>query len=700
MQINIDQQTAYLNCLVWFEPDDPIGTRSDMAFINIDFEQQCLKGIRFEDVGELVPQPSSFKLGAPESFEQFFQHHEDAELLAKLFALACLSQITNLTLSVSDSSQAVSITELEHFGLGGSYNNLESTIIVPQDVVQFGIDWGWLEKKSVKNGLIPIISGGFIFTNDVSALDTVELMLTYQQKFGARFTSPVEKIDCDVARELLALFPIPSAKAVSYYGNVDHPGHYSRMQAARTYPLLAEYFLQFSQVIEAIDNQKELAPLIQSLAGINRGTLKRISKFKETEKPPEGIDFEEDINHGLVINRTRRFNLNQSMDAHFIIKTLPEIETNQIPNSNAEWQYYSNILFACFLPIESQLGIPVSELAKSSKGNWKRFYSTISKSVQIPIEGFHFDHLNTATEDAFEAIDSFMRGIFLPHLLISIRQLDGELPAPDSTIIQNAYNESYQLLRGNSTNIITFLINLGRRWVNRLPSLRVIRNPNAEQTNKEALQATKILLKKYKNSWPKLADDFSSKNNFIVRNLSTREQFLEESRRLNHCLGSHYVRDARRGKSHIFSIQSIDGKKSYSTFEISPPHPKLITSNVRLRQHKGNKNAKPNKKCSETLNEWLNNFRQGKLKTNFEEVFKWQEIHSLKRTVDDHRLNTPISPEIDWNYQLGKNWDNLEICNQTLDEWERYIIRTKLTELKDTHKLRRKVFAHTDSPGN
>ena len=690
MPVFIDLKNNHLNCVAWLEGNELKESRNDLVFFTVSFEPRTINGILFEDIGELIPQPLGFEIINDAEFSNYYACSHKGEQFSRFISYCLLSNASHRPLIDSFSKSSVSRSELDHFGLGRSFESEDNGIKLPSHVLEYGLTSGLLFRDPRTQELKHEMTSRFNFRSGLSPIAIYDVIALYPDLRTKPFVKELTRIDRKLAIEVLRLSPSPTAKAVSFYCDLNNPFHKFRTQAANAYPLLVEYFLQFDDLIQCIDKQKELNKTLSKLTGLNQGKLKRLSKFKELATTSDGND-DQAILHGLLINRFRRFRIQQSFDPNSIIQTINKVESNLLPNSNSEWNYFLKIHNACLLPLESQFGMAPEQLVQSTKGSWERYYNSLANTIQIPLEGFHVDHLTTAIQDSIEAVDSFMRSVLLPQLLTDLLEKKGEIPQPENDLIQNAFQESFNLLMGNSKNIISLLLRLGVRWVNRIRVLQNLQNLDSSFENEED-DSRKQMLNKYKGSWPILAQDFNFKNKLLIRNLSSKRELMEETNRLGHCVGTHYVRDAMRGKCHIFSIQSLDGKKSYSTFEISPPKEDDLLNSMGLRQHKAKNNAKPSKHCKEALEAWIETLQRGELVLNDVEVLKWQEVHKLKKLSENawHRL---VSPKKAWMLQLGQNWCNKTVQNSVFNEWDQHVhkIRNFHSKLPEISK---KIFSN------
>ncbi len=655
--------------------------RYDFVSLVLDRINHNLSGRIHIDVGCPVLQPQALKVDIPQNIFRSLNTPEEILKLLELISLGCLSLGTNLPIRMKRNEELTPQNSVSDNDFGFSelmsLEFHEEYLPISQLDVAFGKKYTLLTLTGthyVLNRSIVISLGDL-----ESVFDSASFLTQAGKLYNISLSPEFYNLNIELAHEALKLVPKPSVHALWFYGDSANPSQKYRIQAAQSYPLLAEYLLKIDEARAAIDTGKQLLPIISEVTGLSKAKLKRLTKLEKPSSDNEQPSQLDDEEFPVAVQRTRRFELANTLRIETIIDALNDVDVGIIPNSYTEWDKFLQITSGCTLALEKQLDISLSELLNSSKGDWKKFHHSLAQSAQIPVEGFHLDHITFAAADALEAIDDFTRTLFLPRILFHFTDNRTPLPLPTTEDLIQANIASFNLLRGNSSNLLGFLFNLGYRWSNRYQHISQILSPVKEEKKSNPVFEEK----RRNNSWPKLTDKFVTKNSMLIHNLTSLEELKEESDRLNHCVGNLYVNSAKKGRCHIYSIQNIDGAESYSTFEVSPPNSRNNVFEIKrltVCQHKGRNNRAANKKSKEALAEWVLAVKQGTLKLNLEEVMDWKDEANQKRDVMKFHQAGLLSPTIAWQRLLGENWDNKNLHGQIWNEWREYILSGKLAK--------------------
>ncbi len=684
MQLRFHSETKgeTLRSFCFIQPEesdeDP---RYDFISLSLDTTNLSLAGTIHIDIGYPILQPQSVKVSLPQHLINGINSGVETLNLLELISLGCLSVGTNLPIQKAINGESSAVNPVDELSLEFSalLNSTQDEEYLPisQPIIEFGLKYSSLEKAENQFDLsdsIEISLGGL-----EPAFDSIELLRQTCETYNINLPEGFYNFDYNLALEILKLVPDPTAQTLWFYGNTKHPSHGYRIQAAKSYPLLAEYLLKIEEAVNAIDTGKRLLPIIAEVTGLNKGKLKRITKMERPPPSHSTLGQQDEAVFPIEIQRTRRFTLANTLRTETIIEALNKVETGILPNSYCDWETFLQITSGCALTLNKRLNIPLSELLNSSKGNWKKFHYILAQNAGIPADGFHLDYITFAAADALEAIDDFTRSIFLPRVLLHILEEDKPLPLPTTSDLLLANTASFNLLRGEASNLLGFLFYLGNRWSNRYQRIVQISTPV-----KEEISVNKAFEEMRKNnSWPELAEEFETSNSLTIRNLTSEKDLKEESDRLKHCVGNLYVNSARKGRCHIFSVQSTDATKSYSTFEVRPPNTKdMIQELTRLSicQHKGKNNRIPNKQCKTAITEWLKAAKTGDLELNLDEVIEWKKEASKKRDQEKFHRAGLLTPKVAWQRLLGENWDKPEIHTQLWTEWHMHILSGKLAK--------------------
>lgn len=678
----------------WMEKGDGNPScRTDSVMLAFDPKQAEIEAITNVDTGLLILQPQRARVTLSERLRNSLLGDElasDLDLVAQALALAVLASSTSFELricSLQESKAREPDVGMDAFqallsATGNvaneselpSQNDRKEFIEVPERIAAVGIESGLFRANDDFLRLEDAVEVSF--ASSVSALDAAKSMERDKVEFDIDLPEGFRAFDLQCAAKALQAVRNPSASSACYFGNRSHPAHEVRMQAAETYPLLAEQFAMISEYSEAIDNKRRLSSVICGNANLQPGQLKRIAKI--TTPLPSGRIFEPwtPVRGADLVgaNRARRHSISGELDLHRFLDIVREMDSGWIPDDEAAWRRFLDIVSGCALPINNLYRTPFPQLLGSAKGNWERFHASLAKSANIAATEFDRSRLGLTTVDALDMIDDFSRTVVLPQILTIISEAGEALPHPTSSDLSDASDVSYRLIVGNSENLVGALYETARKWMSRIPSLieidarhRTVESPDARDSDE---------------AWPRLVtEDFTTENGAVVRNLASKSELRTESSRLSHCVGRLYVRSCLAGESHIFSIQTVDGTKSYSTFEVSPPvsgAESVARGQVSIAQHKGHRNRPPPQIALDALDEWLSAVRNGRLELNLDETISWRD--RMRRRSDQAPGSDARGGQLNqrrWEGILDFGFSNEELRSATWEEWTERILGRK-----------------------
>ena len=667
--------------------------RTDSVMLAFDSKRAEIEAIANVDTGLPVLQPQRARVTLSERLRNNLLGDDltsDLDLVTQALALAVLASSTSFEMRICNSQKSETRkpdADMDAYeALLNATGNLNTESVlpsrvdqsefieVPEHIAVVGIESGLFR---VNEDILCIEDGIEVsFASSVSALDTAESMERDRVEFDIELPERFDAFDLDRAAKALKAIRYPSASSACYFGNRSHPAHEVRMQAAETYPLLAEQLATISEYSEAIDNKQRLSNIICENAKLQPGQLRRIAKI--ATPLPGGRIFEPWTSvRGTDLvgaNRARRHTISGEFDLHRFLDIVREMDSGWIPNDEASWQRFLDIVSACALPINNLYRTPFPQLLGSARGNWERFHAALAKSANIAAAEFDRIRLGLTTVDAFDMIDDFNRTVVLPQMLAIISETGEALPQPTSSDLSDASEVSYRLIAGNSENLVGALYETARKWMSRIPSLIEIdaRYRTAESSD----------TRESDEAWPRLVtEDFTTENGTVVRNLASKSELRTESSRLSHCVGRLYVRSCLAGESHIFSIQTVDGTRSYSTFEVSPPvaSAKSVARNqVSVAQHKGHRNRPPPQIALDALGDWLSAVQNGRLELNLDETISWRD--RMRRRHDQASRSDAHGGQLNqrrWEGILDFGFSNDELRSATWDEWTERILGRK-----------------------
>lgn len=231
--------------------------------------------------------------------------------------------------------------------------------------------------------------------------------------------------------------------------------------------------------------------------------------------------------------------------------------------------------------------------------NWSDFLSLLPEKIG---------------KDEKDAIDDFIKTVFIPYYMQN--HIADDLTA-ESLYQQKRLQMIEEFLRGVSVHQIAML---SKRW--------------HEPGRLAQLNKAKSLLE---DRWEPLFStplDYRAKIGQVIQvvPLTSSEELKEEGKRLEHCLGG-YANDCIRNNTHILSLRDEEGN-SLSTIELNLLHGKGKESeriiniqdkddhHLRMRQHRGKRNADPSQKCQEVEKLFFNALRNGEVEVNLSELEK------------------------------------------------------------------------------
>lgn len=689
--LHLDDQTI---ARFWMEKGEgnPL-CRTDSIMLTFDPKRAEIEAIANVDTGLPILQPQRARVTLSERLRNNLLGEDltpDLDLAAQALALAVLASSTSFEMRICDLQKSKTCepdADMDAYqALLNATGNLNTEselpsrvdqsefIEVPEHVAAVGIESGLFR---VNEDILRLEDDVEIsFASSVSALDTAESMEQDKVEFDIELPEGFDAFDLDHATKALKAVRYPSASSAFYFGNRSHPAHEVRMQAAETYPLLAEQLATISEYSDAIDNKRKLSNIICGNAKLQPGQLRRIAKIAtplpggrifEPWAPVRGADL-------VGANRARRHTISGELDLHRFLDIVREMDSGWIPNDEVSWQRFLDIVSACALPINNLFRTSFPQLFGSAKGNWERFHASLAKSADVAAAELDRSRLGLTTVDAFDMIDDFNRTVVLPQILNIISETGEALPHPTSSDLSGAADVSYRLIVGNSENQVGALYESARKWMSRIPSLIEI---DARYRTVESSDT-----RESDEAWPRLVkEDFTIENGTVVRNLASKSELRTESSRLSHCVGRLYVRSCLAGESHIFSIQTVDGTKSYSTFEVSPPvaSAKSVARNqISIAQHKGHRNRPPPQIALDALGDWLSAVRNGRLELNLDETISWR--NRMRRRQDQASSSDARGGQLNqrrWEGILDFGFSNDELRSATWDEWTERILGRK-----------------------
>lgn len=481
-------------------------------------------------------------------------------------------------------------------------------------------------------------------------------------------------IDKEAAARALAAVARPSSRAVLWYGSGSEEAMKDRAQAAQSYPVLAGVIADSPSLARAVDSRESLQPLLIEHTGIGKGGLKRLSKI--TEALPAGAAFEDGIVEGedaLGINRQRRFRTSGALSLSRSIRTLAELGSDRVPQDNASWRAYNDILAGVAIPLENALDVPVKDVMEASKGDWIEFHKILAKAADHEPAEFDRRAMLRSTMDALESMEDLSRSAILPLMLSTIETEQQVIPPVAAEYFGQGMTIAGRVIIGQSKNIGAAVLEASRRYASRIPLLVNAAGFVADAGNR---------IDNYgPEEFPVLCEDYVATNGIHIRPFRNFEQMREESRRLKHCVGTNYPPSARRTTNHIFTLQNEDGSHSHSTLRfngIRGEDAAEAAANLSIAEHRQLHNRVPSPECKAAEEEFVNLIKAGHIRLNYDLIMEWRDkVNGLD--------NAPVRDRgVSWSSALGMDWGDERKRAGAWEEW-RYIIGGR--------------FAKADNPG-
>ena len=667
--------------------------RHDIVTLTAEPGTGTFRCIALADFGLPVLQPQTVEFASARRFGELFANRSNArdaaESLGIVLATAALLKLTGVAGRMqggpkSPIAQVDVVSQFENFlnrGTATAPTDVPGTqdsnsILVSKEIVLDGVESGILNE--LDGTVQPHRELGIDFRQGESALEWAKFVGSEMNRPDYRHPDGFCGLDMDAAAKALTSISAPSAMSVWFFGDTLSPHHAWRQQSAASYPALAEFMTQFDDCRKAIDGGSPLQPVISNLTRLNKGQLKRFGKLR-APLPSRRVFRLGDEVRGLDpmgIDRARRYSLGNELSLEQLLSLVRDFDTNWVPADEKSWTRLIDIVSCCVEPIRNRFSLPAGGFLVASKGNWVNLHAQLAAAYECEIGDFDRQQMSMASSDVLEMVDDFSLSVVLPRVLGKILDSGDALPFPASQDIEAAKRLGFDLMTAGSRNPTLALLEAARRWMSRIPALIAAEGRDNDGEAQPHWESDPC--------WPRLAEDFQADGGLSVRNLVSEEELLEESRRLSHCVGRLYTRKARRGECHIFSVRSLDGSRSHSTFEVAPPatdNEQLARNAVQVVQHKARSNRRPGKPATAAVDEWLAAIRSNSLVIHLENVRNWR---SAVESESPDAGRAARSPEAAWSAVLGRNWQRPAVRQAVWNEWGNHVLRGEMARGSDS----------------
>lgn len=473
--------------------------------------------------------------------------------------------------------------------------------------------------------------------------------------------------DIENSRIALAYVDKPSSHVVSWYGVRDESISSIRMQAASAMPVLADLLAKWPTPFTTVDDKKQLLPALMKITGLRKASLRRMSKLRACAPTGKLFDADERIVgvDALGVNRDRHIQVDGAAPLDSAIRILAELSPDWTPGDDDSWLKFNDIMAATAIPLQNATLVPEAEILGAFRGGWGNMHGSLARAADFAPEEFDRRAMALATVDAIDAIEHFRKTVVLPQVLAKIAETGEPEPEMAEDYWKKGFEAAANLLLLGSGNLAVRAMELSRRYASRIPAIMEIEC-------RSALAASEIAQSRFASygptGFPLLTREFAASNGLMVRPLAHGEALCEESRRLQHCVGS-YLSRARRMICHIYSIQDASGANSFSTFELTAVEgddPRIAVARLRLVQHRARSNSMPSGICVAACKEFLEALKSGAVEINLSEIRDW------RNWLSENGLDTSVSratPGATWISVLEHDWDSEETQHAFWKEW-------------------------------
>lgn len=438
-----------------------------------------------------------------------------------------------------------------------------------------------------------------------------------------------------VDREALgALASSPAKRTASfsfYRGDTERAQR--RRQAAKAYPLLADFLATGLATKMAIDRSQPLADAVAAaLSGfadseVGRAVVKRIS---QSDPIPDGC----------------------TLDT--VVRFMAAVPADWIPSKGPEWVAFCNAAHGILEDLGAEDGA-VETLVRGCGGRWTEFCSRIAKKGGQEEDGCAA--MRRVMSAASEMAECFSTVCVLP--LAAHASPTSTVSMTPELLHRSAAAARAMLLGGRSAADIA---DLQRRWHQEraaiLDGTRMLQDERNAELRGEIEEG----------GWPSLTATVQAPNGLWLVPLTNAAELADEGSHgvdangvagLHHCVGS-YANRARSCDCHIVSVREIDGKGGYrrlSTVEFGAIQPG--SDRLSVKQNKARGNGSPTNEVKDAVNWYMASVAGGLLPINRSQIAAFLESGAL--------------PEDGIERLCGYDWKERDLLNAAVAPWGRFV---------------------------
>lgn len=493
------------------------------------------------------------------------------------------------------------------------------------------------------------------------------------------------KIDKERAVEALAAVAHPQVFSADYYGgagtNLDDPQDTrvsDRTQAAKSFPVLAEFIANSPDLKKAIDAREPMQPLLIEKTGLSKGALKRLSKITQPFNA-EGTGHAGHvmmITDQLGVNRNTKFIVNGGLSLETALEHVKDLPPDWVPDSDQAWSDFSDILGGLAIPLAHVTGKSVKELLSAAKGDWKGFKATLAKAADVPVETFNRAQMSAMTGQILEMTETLARTAIMPMVAAIAKRADQStvvIRSPEliDNTMEKAVAAAPHVIIGRSKSPMVALLEAQRKFISRDAVIAGISTGLDE--DEIAQRETKMTDKERQmgdmagnKAFPVLRETWTASNGYQVVPFRNEEDMRTEGTLMKHCVGTNYARTGSSGAYHFFSVRHPDTMhipQQRGTLRLSPVSPGGKIQEAEFRSY-GNGNVTA--ACRAALKEWTESFLQEDLDAagaRMDEWREWRRVHGMDTS------RTERTPDEIWQSKIDVKMSDNGIENVLWTEW-------------------------------
>lgn len=498
------------------------------------------------------------------------------------------------------------------------------------------------------------------------------------------------ELDLDAAQDALGAVYMPSSLTVDFYGGAGIPRGVSsdtrmgdRIQAAKSYPVLAEIIANTPDIKRAIDAREPIQQMLIDKTRLTKGALKRLSKVKAPfdQSSASGDERVVTVTDQLGVNRQSKFVVRGTLTLNQAIEHLSELPPDWVPDSDEAWQDFADVLGGLAIPMANITGKSVKDLMSSSKGDWKAFKASLAKAADISTDKFDRAQMSALSGEIMTMIETFARTAVLPMIAGVLKRTNNAVVVqtnPDiiNTGLERAIEIAPSLICGKSKSIMAALLEAERRFISRDMTISAIatgltQGQLTEHTNQLSEEQRKMGDMVGNLAFPVVREAWTASNGYVISPFRNEKEMREEGARMHHCVGSIHAQYGSSGAYHYFSVyhpDTMDQPQQRGTLRIMPISP---GSEIKIGEFRSLRNSDVNAACKAAFKEWKESFLQDDLNRAGARMDEWR---SFRKERGLNAANVSRTPEQIWMGRIGVQLKDETVPGLLWKEWSENVL--------------------------